>query len=144
MTVGVDRLGDLDLVVQDALHQLAVVLHDRALAGGEAVALGPAQADADAERADLGVGVDAARIAGDVQAGDAERAAGAGDLHDRVQHGGRAFDAGVLAVAVGFEADAVDGAIDFRHLADDLLDLRRRVGAFSSGRSFRSQSSSPA
>src|SRR5437870_3192671 len=44
----VHRLGDLDLVVQDALHEGAVVAHDRALTGGELVALGPAQADADA------------------------------------------------------------------------------------------------
>src|SRR5207249_914396 len=56
----IDRLGDLDLVVKDALHEGAVVLHDGALAGGELVALGPAQADADAEHADLGVGIDAA------------------------------------------------------------------------------------
>src|SRR5258708_7116876 len=41
----VDGFGDLDLVVEDALHQGAVVLHDGALAGVERVALGPAQAD---------------------------------------------------------------------------------------------------
>ena len=39
---GVDRLGDLHLVVQDRIHQLAVVAHDRALAGGEGEGLGPA------------------------------------------------------------------------------------------------------
>src|SRR5947209_4104546 len=44
----VDVPGDRDLVVEDALHELAVVLHDRALAGGEGVALGPAESDADA------------------------------------------------------------------------------------------------
>src|SRR5687768_13066904 len=45
---GIDGLGDLDLVVQDGHHKLAVVAHDRALAGGEGVGFGPAQADADA------------------------------------------------------------------------------------------------
>src|SRR3954463_16394203 len=70
---GVDRLGDLDLVVEDRLHETAVVLHHRRLPGGEGVRLRPAEADADLERPDLGVGVDAARIAGDVEAGDAER-----------------------------------------------------------------------
>src|SRR2546421_12545642 len=70
---------DLDLVVEDALHEVAIVFLHGALAGGEAVALGPAQANADAEHADLGVGVHAAGVAGDVEAGDAERAAGASD-----------------------------------------------------------------
>src|SRR3712207_9594234 len=41
--LGVDRLRDLHPVVQDRHHQLAVVAHDRALAGGERVRLGPAQ-----------------------------------------------------------------------------------------------------
>ena len=86
-------LAILDFVVEDALHELAVVLHDGALAGVEGVGLGPAQADADTEHADLGVFVDAARVAGDVEAGDAEGAAGAGDFHDGVEDGGGAFDA---------------------------------------------------
>ena len=44
----VDGLGDLDLVVEDRLHQAAVVAHHRALAGRERVRLRPAEADADA------------------------------------------------------------------------------------------------
>jgi hypothetical protein len=32
---GVDRLGDLHLIVQDRIHQLPVVAHDRALTGGK-------------------------------------------------------------------------------------------------------------
>src|SRR6195256_745034 len=51
----VDRLRDLDLVVEDRLHEGAVVLHHRSLAGGEGVRLCPAQADADLERSDLRV-----------------------------------------------------------------------------------------
>ena len=46
-----DDFGDVDAVPQDGLHQRAVVLHDRRLAGEEAVRLGPAQAEADAQRA---------------------------------------------------------------------------------------------
>src|SRR5215213_9811384 len=39
---GVDGPGDLGPVVEDRHHQLPVVLHNRALAGVERVALGPA------------------------------------------------------------------------------------------------------
>jgi len=67
----VDGFGDLDFFVEDALHELAVVAHHGALAGGEVVGFGPTETDADAEHADFGVGVDAAGVAGDVEAGDA-------------------------------------------------------------------------
>jgi hypothetical protein len=50
MTVALTAFGDLGLVVQDAHHQAAVVLHDRALAREERVALGPAEAEPDLER----------------------------------------------------------------------------------------------
>src|SRR5215217_6476114 len=68
----VDVLGDLHLVVEDRHHQLAVVLHHRALAGLERVGLGPAEPDPDRQRPDLGRLVDRARVAGHVQPGDAE------------------------------------------------------------------------
>ena len=42
---GVDRPGDLHLVVQDRIHQLAVVVHDRALTGKEGERLGPCDAN---------------------------------------------------------------------------------------------------
>src|SRR4029453_1420308 len=116
---GVDGFGDLDLVVEDALHEGAVVLHDGALARGEAVTLGPAEAEADGEGAGLGVLVDAAGVAGDVQARDAQRAAGAGDGDDGVEDGGGGLVARVAAVTAGFEADAVHGAVDLG-LTDDL------------------------
>src|SRR6185437_15774684 len=40
---GVDGLGDVGLVVEDHLHQPAVVAHHRTLPGGEALGLGPAR-----------------------------------------------------------------------------------------------------
>src|SRR3954447_3520698 len=43
---GVHGLGDLHAVVEDRLHEPAVVAHDRALARHQRVRLGPAQADA--------------------------------------------------------------------------------------------------
>src|SRR4051812_4259720 len=45
----VDCLRDLNLVVKDRLHQLAVVFDDGALARRERVRLRPAQTDADPE-----------------------------------------------------------------------------------------------
>src|SRR5581483_3658909 len=124
----VDGVGDVDLVPEDRLHELAVVLHDRALAGGEGVGLGPAQADADAEVAGLGRLVHATRVVGDVQAGDADGPARPGDLHQRVEDGGGRLVRGVVAVAPGLEAHAVDGRVDLGH-ADDLLDLLGHRGA---------------
>src|SRR5918994_76183 len=79
---GVDGVGDVGLVVQDAHHQAAVVLLDRALTGEEGVALGPTESETDLERTLLSVRVRRAGIAGHVQAGNAERAAGPRDgLH---------------------------------------------------------------
>src|SRR5215203_265817 len=79
---GVDGVGDVGLVVQDAHHQAAVVLLDRALSGEEGVALGPTESEADLERTLLSVRVGRAGIAGHVQARNAERAAGPRDaLH---------------------------------------------------------------
>src|SRR5215212_11994607 len=54
---GVDGPGDLGPIVEDRHHQLAVVLHDRALAGVEGVAHGPAEPEPDLERPLLGLGV---------------------------------------------------------------------------------------
>src|SRR5215218_6974415 len=115
-------LGDLHLVVQDGHHQLAVVLHHRALTGLERVRLGPAEPDPDRQRPDLGRLVDRARVAGDVQPGDAEPPGRPGDVHDGVEHGRRGLALGaLLAVAAGLEADAVDGRVDLAGAAQDLL-----------------------
>jgi glycerol kinase len=118
----VDGLGDVGAVVQDHLHQPAVVAHHGALAGREGVRLRPAEADADRQRALLGRVVDRARVAGHVQPGDAELAGRAGDVHDRVQHGRGRLVVGVGAVPARLEPDGIDGRVDLR-LAEDLLDL---------------------
>jgi hypothetical protein len=111
-------------------HQLAVVAHHRALAGGEGVRLGPAQPDADRQRPDLGRLVDRARVAGDIQPGDAKLPGGAGDVHDGVQDGRRRLVLGALtAVAAGLEADAVDRRVDLRD-AEELLDRPLDVVGF--------------
>src|SRR5712671_5468123 len=68
----VDRFRDLDLVIEDRLHEGAVVLHHRGLPRGEGMGLRPAEADADLERPDLGVLVLSARVSGHVQSGDTE------------------------------------------------------------------------
>ena len=57
--------------------------------------------------------------------GNAEPSSGASNFHDRVQHRRRRF-AVRIAVAVRFEADAVDRAIHFRR-AENLIDLLGRV-----------------
>src|SRR6266516_3044749 len=58
---GVDIARDLHPVVKDRHHQLPVVGHHRALAGGEPVRLRPAETDADRQGANLGGLVDPAR-----------------------------------------------------------------------------------
>ncbi len=88
----------------------------------ERMRLRPAEPDADAEVADLCVRVDAARIAGDIQTGDADGAAGARDLHHRVEHRGRLLHARVMPVPASLKPDAIDRRIHFRR-PDDLRDL---------------------
>ena len=105
----VDRLGDLHPVVQDRHHQLAVVAHDRALAGGEGVRLGPAEADPDGQRAVLGRLVRAPGSPVTYRPGMPSAPPARVIVHQRVEHGGRALLLGVRAVAAGLEADRVDG-----------------------------------
>ena len=50
----VDDLGNIETTVQDGLHQLAIVLNHRCLAGMEGVSLRPAQAKAQTQAAGLG------------------------------------------------------------------------------------------
>src|SRR5215218_5945957 len=73
--LGVDGVGAVGPVVQDAHHQAAVVLLDRALAREEGMALGPAEAEPYLERALLRLRVRSTRVAGNVEAWDAQRAA---------------------------------------------------------------------
>ena len=122
-------IGDVDTVPHDGLHQLTVVLHDRRLAGMEAVGFRPAQAEADAQAAHFCSGVDGARIFSDIQAGNTDLACNAHDAHQRVEHRGRRFSLGTcVTVATRFEAHGVNRAIDFR-LAEQCGDLlmQRRV-----------------
>ena len=65
----VDCFGDLDLILKDRFHQLAVVLQNRCLAGLEGMAFRPAQPKTNRERAGLGCLVNAAGIIGHVQTG---------------------------------------------------------------------------
>ena len=91
--------------------------------------LGPAEAEADAQATHLRRGVHGARVFGDVQTGDADLAGDAGDLHQRVEYGGRGLVLGAfVTMTTGLEAHAVDGAVDFR-LAQQRGDLlvQRRV-----------------
>src|SRR5215208_7862008 len=124
---GVDGVGDVGLIVQDAHHQAAVVLLDRALAGEEGVALGPTESEPDLECTLLGLGVCSSWVAGHVEAGDAERTSGTRDGLDLVQDHGRslfAFPCG------GLEAYGVDRAVDLGH-AEDLGDLIRELRALA-------------
>src|SRR5690349_6484760 len=119
---GVHRLGYLYFVMENALHELAVVPHDGALARGEEMRFGPTQPDADTEIAGFRGFVHTARIIGDVQAGNTDGAAGTGNCHGGVQHRSRTFHRVILALAVRLESDAIHGGIHFRN-ADDLLYL---------------------
>src|SRR5262249_37958119 len=86
------------------------------------MALGPTESKADAQAADLRVVINAAWVARDIEAGNAQVAAGSRDLHNRIEHRRRSFGVGHLAVTSSFEAHGVNRAINFRD-ADDLFDL---------------------
>ena len=64
----------------------------------------------------------AARVVGDVEAGDTQSAARSRDGHEGIEHSRRTFHHGVFPVAARLEANAVHRAIDLRD-ADDLGDL---------------------
>ena len=69
--------------------------------------------------------IHSARVARDVKTGNADLAAGAGNLHDRVQDRGRRLG-GVGSLAAGFEADGVNSRVHFG-LSDDLGDLLLQI-----------------
>ena len=89
----VDDLCDGKPVVQDGLHELAVVLQDRCLAGEEAVRLCPPKTETHAEIAMFGSLFVCAGVVGDVEAGDADAASGADNGHEGVENGCRGFRA---------------------------------------------------
>ena len=106
----IDRIGDVDLAKQDRLHQRAMVLHYRALAGVEAVRLGPAKAEAHAQGALLGRFVFGTRILGDIQTRNADFTPGT----DRLRLLGTAGDFDDLTLSAttgGVLIDTGDGTI---------------------------------
>src|SRR5215467_4264251 len=114
----VDRLSDLDFVVQDSHHQLPVVLQHRTLARGENVRFRPSQADADTEISMLGSLVQSSRIVRYIEPGDAERTARSANGHQRIQYGSGSFLSCVLAVPASFETNAIHRTIHLRDLED--------------------------
>src|SRR5579859_603113 len=122
---GIDRPGDLYPVVQDRVHQLAMVAHDRALSCREGEGLGPAQTNANTKLTDFGMLVDAAWITRHIETRNTYAPGSASDAHDRVQYRCRRFTC-TSAMTARLKADTVDGSIDLR-LAEDLLDLVRKL-----------------
>src|SRR6185312_4382472 len=122
----IDDLGDRHAIEQDRLHQLTVVLHDRGLASEEGMALRPAEPEADRKAADLRLFVDGPWVFGDVEAGDADPAGGAGDLHQRVENSRGRLLTGMRPVPPRLEADRVDRAIHLRR-AENLPDLGTQI-----------------
>src|SRR5258706_3831504 len=134
LVIGLRRLIETDIVghhearrgpaVNDHVAQLAVVPLDVGLAHAHALALLEELADLDEQHAPLGRLVDATRIGGHVQTGDADHARRADGLHQGVQHRGRGL--ALAGPRLGLVADGVDALV--RALsAGLLLDLRDRV-----------------
>src|SRR5436309_3829274 len=118
----VHGFGDLHFVVENGLHQLAVVAEDRALSSCERVRFGPTQTNTNTQIADLRIGVDASRIACDIESRDADSAAGASDLHDGVEHGSRFLDYCVMSMPASLKSDTIHGRIHLR-LTQNLSNL---------------------
>src|SRR5271156_5098944 len=114
----VDRFGDLDAVVQNRHHQAAVVFQYRGLAGEERVRLCPPETEAKAEVAFSRGLLLRARIRRDVQTWDTDSPRRARRFHKLIEDRGRLL---LPASLLGFEADAIDGAIHLGHL-EYLLD----------------------
>eukprot|EP00035_Acanthoeca_spectabilis_P020125 m.431269 g.431269 ORF g.431269 m.431269 type:complete len:417 (-) comp17276_c0_seq1:1024-2274(-) len=120
---------EVDFVVQDGVHQLPVVFHDRALARAKAERLGPAKTNPGRDVAGLRSLIDRTWVASDVEPRDPNRATSLGDLHAVVQHLGWLLHLVTGATATAcLESDSVDGTVD-DWLADDAGNLvwHRRV-----------------
>src|SRR5690242_1661478 len=83
---GVDRLGNLYLVIEDRHHQLAMVAHNWALSRGEGVGLGPTQTYTDTQLTNLGILVFAPWVASHIETRNTQTSSGTCDSHDIVQH----------------------------------------------------------
>mmetsp|Transcript_16757 Transcript_16757/g.43508 ORF Transcript_16757/g.43508 Transcript_16757/m.43508 type:complete len:321 (+) Transcript_16757:119-1081(+) len=114
---------EVDLVVQDGVHQLAMVLHDRALASTKAERLGPAETDAGRNVTRLGSLVDSTRVAGHVESRDTNGATGLGDLHTVIEYLRRLLHVVASAAAsAGLKAYGIDGTVN-NGFAEDPGDL---------------------
>src|ERR1039457_505191 len=126
---GVDSLRRVELLVENGVHELPVIAHDRALARGKDVGLCPAQSYADAEIAGLGRCIHAAWIVGHIETRNADASPRLRDAHERVQDRRGPFHYGFFAVAARLKAHAIDRALHFWN-SDDLLNLLGKHGVF--------------
>ena len=104
----VDGFGNLHLVLQNRLHQLAVVPHHRALAGGESVRLRPTQSDSNAKVASFRAWIDAPGSSVTYRPGMPMRTAGPCHFHQGVQHRGGLLHTALVSMAARLKADAIN------------------------------------
>ncbi len=115
----VDRTRRLDLLEENGLHKLPVVLDNRALTGSKRNTLGPAQAEAQAQRSGFGGGISGARVICDIQSRDSNRSARTHVAHQSIQDASRLFRFGSISAATArLEADGINAAVYLR-LAKD-------------------------
>src|SRR5689334_10691286 len=115
---GIDCSGNLYLIVQDRIHQLAVVTHDRALTSNEREGLGPAQTDMDVELANPGFFIDPTWVGGHIQARDPYLPANTSNIYGVVQCSGRSLSS-KRTMAVCLKSDTIDSCVHHR-LTEDL------------------------
>src|SRR6266567_1507124 len=127
--------------MQNGLHELAMIAHHGTLAGVHGMRLGPPQPNADTEIARLRIVVHAARIIGDVEARDADAAAGACNGHERIQDRGGAFHNRFASMATSLETDAIYGAVHLGN-AENLFDLVRQRGVLREIHGFAAEAAS--
>lgn len=108
----VHSVGNLDLVVENGLHKPPMVLHDWALASGHGMRKRPTKSHADGQVTSLGVGIDATRVRGDVEARDADLSSFTNDAHAIVQNLCWDLARRGRTAATSFETDAVNSAVN--------------------------------
>jgi hypothetical protein len=104
--------------VQDGHHELPVETEHGTLTCTEAVGFSPAQTDPQTQHALLRIGVLGPRIVSDIQSWNADRSAGAGHCHERIQHRSRLLGSRLLGLALRFKAYAVNCRINFGNTCD--------------------------
>src|SRR6266849_599761 len=123
---GVDRLGNLHPVMQDRHHQLAMVTHDRTLAGDEREGFCPTQANANIKLTRLSFLVDTAWITGYIQARNTYLAGGPRDRHHVVERCSWSLSC-IGTVTARLKADAVNRRV-YLGFTEDLCDHIRQRG----------------